>query len=194
MQLSPNRRSVSIVLGTLLVTAASTGAAHAEAIFSGGFEKGTVCEWVTSTPAVACAPALLSSSPADGEGDVSVMRETILTFDRPLLESSVTPSAVFAKFGGQTLNAMRHLSDDRKTLTLFYSPPLPASSRVRVTIDGSVRKGDGNVGADPDGDGQPGGTRTLEFDTLSLTAVANTAVVGRVFASELQPWAVARLR
>ena len=33
--------------------------------------------------------------------------------------------------------------------------------------------------------GQPGGARVFEFDTLSLTPVAGTAVIGRVFASEL---------
>ena len=36
------------------------------------------------------------------------------------------------------------------------------------------------------GDGQPGGTLALDFDTLTITPVRGTAVRGRVFASELE--------
>ena len=39
---------------------------------------------------------------------------------------------------------------------------------------------------DLDGDGLAGGTGILQFDTLTLTPLANTTVVGRVFASEMR--------
>jgi hypothetical protein len=38
---------------------------------------------------------------------------------------------------------------------------------------------------DGDGDGQAGGIRTFDFETLSLTTLPGTTVFGRVFASEL---------
>src|SRR5262249_9094739 len=37
---------------------------------------------------------------------------------------------------------------------------------------------------DADGDGQPGGTRIIQFDTYSNTPVPGTAIIGRVYASE----------
>ena len=40
---------------------------------------------------------------------------------------------------------------------------------------------------DADGDGQPGGSHVIAFDTLSTTPNGNTAINGRVFASELVP-------
>src|SRR5262249_51631606 len=38
-----------------------------------------------------------------------------------------------------------------------------------------------------DGDGQPGGSIQLDFDTLSITPVPGTAVIGHIFASDRIP-------
>jgi cysteine-rich repeat protein len=78
-----------------------------------------------------------------------------------------------------------HVSPDRRTVTLFYAADLPASARVRVTVDGNRLRGEGGIAVDADVDGSPGGVALVDFDTLSLTALPGTAVCGRVFASEL---------
>ena len=129
---------------------------------------------------------IVETSPANGEGDVAVTRETIFRFSRPLASDAVVDANVlFAEFGGERFETMIHISTDRRTVTMFYRNVLPPSARVRVTLIGDdLRDGDGNL-IDVSGDSQPGGTRTLDFETLSLTTLAGTSICGRVFASQL---------
>jgi len=126
------------------------------------------------------------TSPLNGEVDVAVSRETVLRFLAPLA-ASVRPTLdhVHADFGGQRIPARLHLSADRKTLTMFYDEFLPASTRVVVTIVGDALLDEQQRALDADGDGVAGGTTQLAFDTLSLSPLEGTAVIGRVFASEL---------
>ena len=137
-----------------------------------------------NVPVSVAVAALVTTSPLNGEGDVAVTRETVLRFSAPLDVASVSSASVRAEFAGQELTARRHLSPDRKTLTLFYDAPLPASSRVRVSVFGDELL-TGGAPIDADGDGVSGGTATIDFDTLSLTLVPDTTVCGRVFASEV---------
>ncbi len=134
-------------------------------------------------------PELSSTSPADNEEGVAITRETVLRFTSPLKESSLTNESIVAIFGGKTLSARKHLSRDRKTLTLFYDSDLPASARVRVRIDGDQMLDENSIPVDVDGDGRVGGVKEVNFNTLSLTVVPGTSVFGRVFASELVPGA-----
>ena len=128
----------------------------------------------------------LLSSPANGETDVAVTRETILRFSNPLDPSNVVDSfVVFAEFGGQKLSARIQVSFDLDTITLFYDEPLPPSARVRVTINGDQLIDAFGLPVDADGDGIPGGIATIDFDTLTLTVVEGTSICGRVIASEL---------
>jgi RHS repeat-associated protein len=129
----------------------------------------------------------VTSSPAAGEGGVAVTRETIVRFSGPLAPASVTPAAIHAAFGGETLPARLQVSTDRTFVTLFYEDILPGSARVRVTIDGGQLRDAAARPVDADGNGAPGGTRTFDFETLNLTPVAGTSVCGRVFASQLAP-------
>ncbi len=129
---------------------------------------------------------LSKGSPSSGEGNVAVTRETILKFSSPLgVEHGLDSDSLFAEFGGSRLSTRINVSRDRKTVTLFYDQPLPANSRIRVTLvgdeifDNRGRKIDGN------GDGEPGGDLVFDFDTLGLTVLEGTSVSGRVFASEL---------
>ncbi len=129
--------------------------------------------------------SLTGSSPADGEQDVAVTRETILEFDLPLDPASVNSTAISAAFGAQLLDMRFNLAPDGKRVTLFYNSDLPASARVRVTVTGDrLRDSTGNP-VDVDNDGNAGGVKTLAFDTLTLTTLPNTSVCGRVFASEV---------
>ena len=136
------------------------------------------------------APALLSTvseiSPAAGESGVAVTRETIFRLSAPLAVSTViVPNTLFAGFGGRRLLSRAELSSDRRTLTLFYLENLPASARVNVVFDGTGLTDESGQPFDADGDGQPGGTRVMQFSTAGTSALENTAVIGHVFASEL---------
>jgi RHS repeat-associated protein len=151
---------------------------------------------VTVTPAVqvtvsdpASAPLVtVTSSPASGSTDVSVTRETVLRFSSPLAAGSTLNTAqLFAELGGRRPLSRVELSSDRLTATLFYTEPLPGGSRVRVTFNSAGVKDPFGRVVDADGDGTPGGVARIEFDTLNNTPTPRTAIIGRVFASELVP-------
>lgn len=129
---------------------------------------------------------LSKGSPGSGEGDVAVTRETILKFSSPLgVEHGLDSDSLYAEFGGTRLITRIHVSVDRRTITLFYSQPLPANSRIRVTLVGDEVVDNRGRNIDGNGDGQPGGNLVFDFDTLGLTVLEGTSVSGRVFASEL---------
>jgi len=129
---------------------------------------------------------LSKGSPASGEGDVAVTRETILKFSSPLgVEHGLDADSLFATFGGQRLSTRIHISQDRTSVTLFYNNPLPANSRIRVTLVGDEVVDNRGRNIDGDGDGAAGGDLVFDFDTLGLTVLEGTSVSGRVFASEL---------
>ena len=133
-------------------------------------------------------PTSIAASPFAGEGDVSVNRETVLRFSRALaLDTLLRADDLHAEFAGRRLLARAELSSDRRTATLFYLEPLPGSARVRVSFEGDAVRDDTGRLVDADGDGQPGGRLALDFDTVNTTPTPNTAVIGRVFASELVP-------
>jgi hypothetical protein len=126
-----------------------------------------------------------STSPASGEGDVSVTRETIVHFTVPLSPSATLDTSKFnAEFGGKKILSRVDIASDRKKATLFYLEPLPSNARVQLTLDGGGLTDLLNRPFDADGDGLPGGTWTGSFDTLSISPVQATAIVGRVFASQ----------
>lgn len=128
------------------------------------------------------------TSPAHGEANVSVNRETVFFLTQPLaVDAAVGLNQFFATFGGRRILSRTQVSSDRQTLTLFYLEPLPPSARLRVTLDGAGLKDAQNRPLDPDGDGVPGGRFEIDFDTSGVTPVAGTAVIGRVFASDLIP-------
>ncbi|MBI4602295.1 MAG: hypothetical protein HY721_10075, partial [Planctomycetes bacterium] len=129
---------------------------------------------------------IVFTSPVDGEQGVSLRRETVIRFSGPV--SATVPLDAFKTcFGAECMSGWLHPSPDAMTLTRFYFGPLPASARVRVTLDGDMLRDASGRPVDADGDGKPGGTRTIDFNTLSLTVVPGTQVCGRVFASHLAP-------
>jgi hypothetical protein len=132
--------------------------------------------------------AILESSPAQGDTGVAITRETVFRFTQPLAANTLlTTSNLYAEFGGRRLLSRCELSSDRRTATLFYLENLPGSARVRVTFLGQGIRDFLGRPADFDGDGQPGGNRVIDFDTLTITPVAGTAVIGNVFASDPIP-------
>lgn len=127
----------------------------------------------------------LASSPARGEAGVAITRETILRFSASLAGgNTISPNDFHATFGGRRILSRIELSSDRRKATLFYLEPLPGSARVRVTFNGDAYVDALGRKIDADGDGVPGGKAIIDFDTLSITPVIGTAVIGQVFASE----------
>ena len=137
-------------------------------------------------PAGGVAPVTFMSSPAPGDDEVSVNRETILHFTRPLAVGTlIKPDDFYAEFGGRRILSRSELSLDRRTATLFYLEPLPGDALVQVTVKGDSLLDETAIPVDADNNGQSGGTGTFVFTTFSLTPVSETGVVGQVFASEL---------
>jgi hypothetical protein len=138
--------------------------------------------------AAAQVTTIRETSPVSGETGVAVTRETVVHFSAPLsTNASINTSNFFAGFGGRRILSRAELSSDRTKATLFYLEPLPGSARVVVVFDGSLVNGANGQAVDADGDGTPGGQGIITFDTLSLTTLPNTAVIGTVYASELVP-------
>jgi len=125
-----------------------------------------------------------ASSPVSGETGVAVTRETIVHFTAPLSTNTVIGTNDFyATFGGRRFLSRAELSSDRTKATLFYLEPLPGSARIKVVLDGNALKDTAGMPVDADADGIPGGQAVISFDTLSLSTLPGTAVIGKVFAS-----------
>ncbi|MBX3744750.1 MAG: Ig-like domain-containing protein [Verrucomicrobiae bacterium] len=128
---------------------------------------------------------IASTSPARGESGVAVTRETVVRFSAPLAASAqITTDQFHAEFGGRRILGRVEIGGDRRTATLFHLEPLPGSARIRVTLMGEGLTDGLGRPLDANGDGEPGGTAVFDFTTLSLSSVPNTAVTGRVLASE----------
>lgn len=126
------------------------------------------------------------SSPASGDGNVAVTREFIIRFSTPLAANAIVGiDHFYAQYAGRTLLGRVEISSDRLKATLFHQENLPSSARVRVTFDADgVSDYLGRV-VDADGDGQPGGKAEFDFDTVNITPVASTGMVGTIYAAKL---------
>lgn len=135
----------------------------------------------TRTPEALPLSAVRFTSPAAGEGDVAVTRETILHFTVPLAINATLDTTQFhADFAGRKLLSRVEISSDRKKATLFYLEPLPANARVKVTLDASALTDLIGRPVDADGDGVEGGAYHMSFDTHTNSGVPATGIVGRV--------------
>jgi hypothetical protein len=131
---------------------------------------------------------IIETSPADGEMEVSVHRETVFRFDAPLAADTLLSIAIVsARAAGTSLLTRSELATDRRSVALFYQEPIPANTRVQVRFDGFLVLDDAGRALDADADGLPGGVLETSFTTVNATAVGNTAVVGQVLASEKNP-------
>lgn len=130
--------------------------------------------------------SVVDSSPGPRETGVSVTREVIFRFSGPIGATNVlSTNALRATLSGRRILTRTELSADRTSARLFYLEPLPGNTQVTVVLDGIFLTDNSGIAVDADGDGQPGGQRTLAYTTLNSAPVPNTAISGRVFASEL---------
>ena len=122
---------------------------------------------------------IAETSPAPGERGVAVTRETIFRLNGALAPATVfTTNNLYAVAGGRRMLSRVELSSDRRTVTLFPLERLPADARVEVTFDGLGIFDAANRPVDLDGDGIAGGSATIQFQTLSTTALATSCHAG----------------
>jgi hypothetical protein len=129
------------------------------------------------------AATIAELSPADGEEMVSLTRETIVRFSAAVDPATVTPDAFYAIANGGRLDGTIRVSATERFATIFYADPLPASTEVRVVVDGDLIAGRDGLLLDADNDGQPGGRTTADFRTLPITRIPGTRVWGYVYDS-----------
>jgi len=129
---------------------------------------------------------VVETSPAVGETRAAVTREVILRFDGPLAEyTALTTKEFSVEASGRKILGRIELASDGRSATFFLGEPLPGDAQVEVAFDGTGLDDSYGQKIDPDGDGAPGGVFRYRYGTLSLSPVAETAVIGRVFASEV---------
>ena len=159
--------------------------AEFDLVFSGALQDlaGNLTEPFTRRFTVADPTGVPTLSPASGEAMVSVTRETVIRFDEPVDPATVTSDAFQLIAGGQRVQGKIRVSSTERFATFFYDQPLPASTAVRVIVDGQQIIGRDGIPLDADGDDEPGGRLQYEFRTLPLTNIANTRVFGYIYDS-----------
>ncbi len=163
--------AVPLVIGANPLTVRASDAAGNQSSFSLS---------VTRLPAVT---KIAELSPANGEGMVSLTRETIVRFDDRVDPSTVNADSFYLIANGQRLPGRIVVSNTERFATFFYDSPLPASTEVRVVIEGdSIMDRSGKL-LDANGDNIPGGRRTADFTTLPVTRIAGTNIFGYVYES-----------
>ena len=115
------------------------------------------------TPQVAPAPSVISSAPANGSGGASTTGNIVVTFDQPILASSIVASTVVLTINGQTATIGRTatLSPDGKTLTVDPTPTLALGTNYKLALNGTVT-------------GSTAGLRNAAGQRLTNTAITFT--------------------
>jgi hypothetical protein len=124
-----------------------------------------------------------STSPADGEHHVNLVRETIVRFDERVDPATVTTDSLYLIAKGQRVPGRVVVSGAERFATFFYDNALPASTEVRIVVDGDRIRGRDGALLDADGDGVAGGVATADFRTLPLTRITGTNIFGYVYDS-----------
>ncbi len=132
---------------------------------------------------VAVPVQITQTTPANGEEDVSEARTIVVNFDAPVDPSTLTPDAFQAIALGAPIAGTIRVSSTKMFATLVPTAALPASTEVRILVDGNKVKGLDGLPIDANGDGAPGGMLSADFTTLSLTQVPGTNVYGYVYDS-----------
>ena len=119
-------------------------------------------------------------SPADGEELVSVTRKAVVRFDGRVAPDSVTTDSFYAIAQGARVPGRVVVSPTERFATLHFEEPLPASTAVRIVVDGDRIKNQHDIALDGDDNGTAGGRRTADYSTLPLTRIPETNVFGFV--------------
>ena len=123
-------------------------------------------------------------SPSNGEEMVGITRLTVVRFDEKVDPATLTPDSFYLIANGIEIPGSVSVSPTEMFATFRYLSPLPASTEVRVIVEGDEILGRSGLRLDADGDGVPGGTGTATFSTVPNIRIPGTDVFGRVLASE----------
>ena len=122
-------------------------------------------------------------SPADGEALVSLTREAIIRFSERVDPATITPESVQFIALGQDVPGRLAVSSTERFVTFFPQNPWPASTEIRIAVDGSLIQSRNGDRLDADRDGASGGMEQADFRTLPLTRIQGTDVWGYVYDS-----------
>ena len=129
-------------------------------------------------------PAIEEIAPSNGEEMVGITRLTVVRFDEPIDPDTVTTDSFYLIANGLKISGSVSVSSTEKFATFRYVSPLPASTEVRIIVEGDKIFGRSGLCLDADGNGIPGGTGTADFRTVPNIRIPGTDVFGRVIASE----------
>ena len=121
-------------------------------------------------------------TPLDGADDVGATYKPQVFFSRAVNPSSLNSNNFYATGpDGTKLAANIVPADDGSFAWLFFTQPMPGSSKITIHLDGStiLAAADG-AELDADGDGTAGGSFTFSFSTVSLTPLIGTSLSGKV--------------
>jgi hypothetical protein len=125
-------------------------------------------------------PKAVRLDPASGAGEVGVMVRPKVTFQKPVVISSLNANNFYASFAGQKLPAVITPANDGTFAWLFFSSPMPNASQIMVTVNGAtITNQDGTV-LDAAGTGTPGSSLTANFSTVSVAPVPGTLLASRI--------------
>ena len=128
-------------------------------------------------------PPTLAFAPLNGEGMVSLTRDGVVRFGTKVKPETVTNEAFYLIANGQRLAGQVKVSSTNEFATFLTNEILPASTEVRMVVDGSKILSQNGVAIDADGDGLVGGIGTADFTTLPIVRIAGTDVWGYVYDS-----------
>ena len=120
-------------------------------------------------------------APFDGETLAGVGREIVVKFDRAIDPNTVDANSFQIIASGQQLSGNILVGQSEKQITFFPDTFLPASSEIRIVIDGDLIQGQDGLLVDADGDGAAGGQSITSFRTVPLTQIQGTNVEGFIF-------------
>lgn len=132
---------------------------------------------------VDAATRVIAVAPSDETGLANIEREITIEFDRAIDPASITPATIKVMALGEAIAGRLEVSANEKLVTFFPDELLPASTKVRIEIDGDNITGRDGLPVDADNDGTEGGTLQTEFSTVSLSSVAGTNLQGFIFDS-----------
>ncbi len=124
---------------------------------------------------------LVDHLPVDGADEVGVTFHPQIFFSKPVDPTTLNADNFFASFGGEKLPANIVPAGDGHFAWLFFEEPLPGSSRIQVTVDGSaIFAQDDRQALNADGSSEPGGVFSYDFTTVSRMPLVGTRLSGIV--------------
>ncbi|WP_338849852.1 Ig-like domain-containing protein [Massilia sp. W12] len=131
----------------------------------------------------ALAPLTITElSPAHGSTDVGSTFHPKINFSRAVDTASLNGDSFYATGpDGRKLGANIVTASDGSYAWLFLHEAMPGGSVVNLHVRGDlIRAAADGALLDADGNGAPGGLRSISFTTVSLSPVLGTKLIGRV--------------